>query len=183
MSAAAPRPLSSNRASALALDTCLVTLEASPDIDWPSLSSLYRKRVQSWHPDRYTGSSPTANQERYVALTQAYKTVRLYHRRHGRLPPRLNGPTLGVDAGLLGRKQVASPRRGGRNDSAANYLGARRQPNALRVLSPIVVPFTIASTIVLSICGITWHLEQRQAQSIQERAQQHSAMRQEDTAP
>ena len=72
----------------LSYSECYLTLGATPDTDWESLRSNYRRLIGRWHPDRFSGDAAAKKlaEERSKQITIAYQTLEKYHREHGALP-------------------------------------------------------------------------------------------------
>jgi hypothetical protein len=84
------------------------TLGVNPDTDWETLRGRYKRLIGQWHPDRFSGDTPTSRmiaEERSKQITIAYKALGTYRREHGVLPPR----TPAIDADAQGPRLHADP--------------------------------------------------------------------------
>ena len=59
-----------------------------PGASWKQLRQAYKKQVNLWHPDRFQQDARRKKQaeEKTKEITQAYKELAEYHKRHGALP-------------------------------------------------------------------------------------------------
>jgi outer membrane protein assembly factor BamE (lipoprotein component of BamABCDE complex) len=68
---------------------CYATLGVTPDTDWVTLRTRYKRLIGQWHPDRFSADAAgkTIAEERSKQITLAYKSLEKYRRTHGVLPP------------------------------------------------------------------------------------------------
>lgn len=70
----------------LSYQRCYEILSLANDAGWHDASLSYRRLVQQWHPDRYSGDDPDAAQQRFVEITSAHQKLRNYHQKNDALP-------------------------------------------------------------------------------------------------
>lgn len=63
-------------------------LGIQPGTGWMQLRQAYKKQVNTWHPDRFQQDAHRKRQaeEKTKEITQAYKELAEYHKKHGALP-------------------------------------------------------------------------------------------------
>lgn len=63
-------------------------LGIQPGTGWKQLRQAYKKQVNTWHPDRFQQDARKKRQaeEKTKEITQAYKELAEYHKKHGVLP-------------------------------------------------------------------------------------------------
>jgi DnaJ-class molecular chaperone len=67
---------------------CYQILDAPQDCTWEELRTVYRRRVQKHHPDRYQQQpeKQLIAKERMLELNKAFNTLAEYYKKNGHLP-------------------------------------------------------------------------------------------------
>jgi hypothetical protein len=80
---------------------CYAALGVTPDTDWKTLRTAYKRLIGRWHPDRFLSDATRKEvaEEQCKQITLAYETLKKYRLEHGVLPP------------LVSDAAIAEPRR------------------------------------------------------------------------
>lgn len=70
----------------LSYQQCYEILSLANDAKWDDASLNYRRLVQQWHPDRYSGHDHERAQQRFVEITSAHHKLRDYYQKNKTLP-------------------------------------------------------------------------------------------------
>lgn len=68
---------------------CYAALGVTPDTDWKTLRTAYKRLIGRWHPDRFLSDATRKElaEEQCKQITLAYEALKQYRRKHGVLPP------------------------------------------------------------------------------------------------
>jgi hypothetical protein len=145
---------------------CYTTLGVTPDTEWNTLRSRYKRLIGTWHPDRFpAGTADKAMaEERSKQITLAYKALETYRRRHGALPPLPSAvPPLAEPvrpdeqhSGSLRPKRQAEPASG---DAWSRESASRTKPRALRRIAVFLLTIGALAYFAIDHQG-SWKLEE-----------------------
>jgi len=141
---------------------CYATLGVTPDTEWNTLRSRYKRLIGTWHPDRYPpGADKAVAEERSKQITRAYKALETYRRRHGALPPLPSAAPAAAEpvepdehSDSLRPERQAEPAFA---DAWGRESASRTKPRALRRIA--VSLLAIGGLAYLAI-GQSWKLEE-----------------------
>ena len=158
----------------LSFQRCYEILSLANDAEWDDASLSYRRLVQQWHPDRYTGDDHEQAQQRFVEITSAHQKLRDYYQQNKALP------FASVKTDIVQEPPLGAPRqtRGDRKRERAATNVTTGQ--AIRRVTPFM--WIVAGTFfcaVIAVMFILIQLEKRDRELHQETARIQRVLEQE----
>jgi hypothetical protein len=137
-----------------------------PGASWKQLRQAYKKLVNAWHPDRFQQNTRQKKlaEEKTKEITQSYKELAEYYRKHGALPltGREEAPSTGADRPAP--YPAKEPDAGATTpDETASGTPSRAAPKARAFHKRVF--HAVAAMVLLGFAYVVWQVDPQEQRS------------------